>query len=87
MNKLLKTKDAAEILGLTEDTVRRLARAGKLPGHRVGRSWRFFKSAIDSRIWRAKKAAQPWKMPTAEEMAELRDWSNRATEALFRREP
>ncbi len=31
----------ASILGVHVDTVRRLARAGRLPGYKVGRLWRF----------------------------------------------
>ena len=36
---LIGTKEAAEILGLSQDYVRRLLEQGKLKGKRVGNSW------------------------------------------------
>ena len=38
-NQLLSTKEAAEMLGLSQDHVRRLLEEGKLKGKRVGNSW------------------------------------------------
>jgi excisionase family DNA binding protein len=35
------TNALAELLNIHPDTVRRLARNGRLPGYRVGRQWRF----------------------------------------------
>ncbi len=35
------TNALADLLGVHPDTVRRLARKGRLPGYRVGRQWRF----------------------------------------------
>ena len=36
---LLSTKEAAEVLGLSQDHIRRLLEQGKLKGKRVGNSW------------------------------------------------
>lgn len=43
----LTVEQAAERLQLSEATVYRLARAGDLPGVRVGRSWRFDPRRLD----------------------------------------
>lgn len=39
-NRLLTVREAAQLLGLCLDSVRRQLRSGKLPGVRVGRGWR-----------------------------------------------
>ena len=38
--------EAADYLRLTPDTIRAMARGGKLPAVKVGRSWRFPKSKL-----------------------------------------
>jgi excisionase family DNA binding protein len=38
-NLLISTKEAAQVLGLSQDHVRRLLEQGKLKGKRVGNSW------------------------------------------------
>lgn len=38
--KLLTAQEAAQLLRLSEATVRRLIRQGKLPGTRIGRDYR-----------------------------------------------
>lgn len=43
----LTVAETAKKLGLSEATIYRLARAGDLPGARVGRSWRFDRRRID----------------------------------------
>ncbi len=40
-DKPLTIVQVAELLGLHEESVRRLAREGRLPGFKAGRSWRF----------------------------------------------
>lgn len=40
----------AEHLGLHEQTVYLHARAGEIPGFRVGRAWRFFLSEVDEHV-------------------------------------
>lgn len=44
---ILTAEEVAEFLRIHPYTVRRLARAGKLPGFRVGGQWRFDKKQID----------------------------------------
>jgi excisionase family DNA binding protein len=48
---LLNAEQVAEYLGLHKVTVLKFARAGKLPGLKVGREWRF--QADDMRAWLA----------------------------------
>ena len=47
MSEVLTTKEAAEYLGTSPDTVRRLARQGRLPGIRLGHTWRFRKADLE----------------------------------------
>jgi excisionase family DNA binding protein len=43
----MRPHEAAEYLNLHVRTIYRLAKNGKLPGRKVGRSWRFSKDALD----------------------------------------
>lgn len=47
---IMTIKEVAEYLILTEKTAYRLAAEGKIPGFKVGGSWRFRKSEIDKWI-------------------------------------
>jgi len=47
MKEIITPREAAEYLNLNVRTIYRLAKNGKLPGHKVGRSWRFSKDALD----------------------------------------
>lgn len=47
MKEIMTPHEAAEYLNLHVRTIYRLAKNGKLPGHKVGRSWRFRKDALD----------------------------------------
>lgn len=44
----LSTADVAHELSCSLKTVLRLAKTGKLPGYKVGRDWRFRRSAVDA---------------------------------------
>jgi len=44
---IFTVEEVAEYLRIHPYTVRRLARAGKLPGFKVGGQWRFKRSEID----------------------------------------
>ena len=44
----LKVEELAQYLKLHEYTVRRLAKAGKIPSFKAGGQWRFRKDEIDS---------------------------------------
>lgn len=48
-NEILTLKELAEYLKLTEKTAYRLAAEGKLPGFKVGGSWRF--KLVDIEAW------------------------------------
>ncbi len=45
--EVMTIREVAEYLKLAEKTVYRLAAEGKIPGFKVGASWRFRKSEID----------------------------------------
>ena len=45
---LITADRAAELLKLHPKTVKRLAQAGKLPGMKIGRVWRFRESSLDA---------------------------------------
>ena len=47
---ILTVKELAEYLRINEKTAYRLASEQKLPGFRVGGSWRFRKAAVDAWI-------------------------------------
>lgn len=45
-HEVLTAADAASLLRVSSKTVLSLARAGVLPGEKVGRAWRFLKSDV-----------------------------------------
>lgn len=49
-DKILTLKEVADYLKLTERTIYRLSQDGKLPGFKVGSSWRFRLRDIDEWI-------------------------------------
>ncbi|ENC9836627.1 methylation-associated defense system helix-turn-helix domain-containing protein MAD1 [Vibrio fluvialis] len=54
-DEIVTLKELAEYLKLTEKTAYRLAADGKLPGFKVGGSWRFKKNDIDEWIVQQKE--------------------------------
>ncbi|MHB9097331.1 MAG: helix-turn-helix domain-containing protein [Syntrophales bacterium] len=54
MARIVKPKELAEFLRLTHETVCKLAAEGKLPGFKIGRSWRFDLDEVLKRINEAK---------------------------------
>ncbi|ELA7315798.1 methylation-associated defense system helix-turn-helix domain-containing protein MAD1 [Vibrio alginolyticus] len=54
-DEILTLKELADYLKLAEKTAYRLTAEGKLPGFKVGGSWRFRKSDIDSWIIKQKE--------------------------------
>lgn len=54
-DEILTLKELAEYLKLAEKTAYRLAAEGKLPGFKVGGSWRFRESDIERWIENSKK--------------------------------
>ena len=55
----ISTKDAAELIGITESMVRRLARDGKLTGKRFGRDWQIELEAARGYKPRRKREQHP----------------------------
>ena len=53
-DEIITLKEVAEYLKLAEKTTYRLAAEGKLPGFKVGGSWRFKKEDIESWIEKSK---------------------------------
>ncbi|MFC1602317.1 helix-turn-helix domain-containing protein [Pseudomonadota bacterium] len=49
-DEILTMKEVADYLKLAEKTAYRLAAEGKLPGFKVGGSWRFKKTDVESWI-------------------------------------
>ena len=47
MGQILKVRELAEYLKLTEVTIYKYAKEGKIPACRVGSRWRFDKEQID----------------------------------------
>ena len=47
MKEIMTPHEAAEYLKLNVRTIYHLAKNGKLPGDKVGRSWKFNKDALD----------------------------------------
>ena len=54
-DEILTLREVAEYLKLAEKTAYRLAAEGRLPGFKVGGSWRFKESDIDTWIEEQKK--------------------------------
>lgn len=46
----VSTKDIAEHLGVTKDTIHKWIKAGTIPCSRVGKLWKFKKSEVDEWI-------------------------------------
>ncbi|MDA3959138.1 helix-turn-helix domain-containing protein [Oceanispirochaeta sp.] len=47
-------KDLSKYLRIAESSLYKLVREGKIPGQKIGKTWRFFKPAIDS--WLSEKS-------------------------------
>ena len=47
-NDVMTTEEVSQYLRIDEQTVRDLLRARKLPGRKVGRSWRVLRSELDA---------------------------------------
>lgn len=47
MSEVLTTEESAKYIRISQQTLRELARDGKVPAQKVGREWRFLKSVLD----------------------------------------
>ena len=52
MGQILTTRELSEYLKLTEVTIYKYAKEGKIPGVKVGSRWRFDKDHIDELLRR-----------------------------------
>jgi excisionase family DNA binding protein len=52
MGQILTTKELADYLKLTVVTIYKYVKAGKIPGYRIGKRWRFDKDQIDNLLKR-----------------------------------
>ncbi len=57
-DEILTLKEVAEYLKLAEKTAYRLAAEGKLPGFKVGGSWRFTRDDVEKWIEKCKADQQ-----------------------------
>lgn len=63
-DSILTIDELAEYLKISKSTLYKLAQAGKVPGQKVGRHWRFRKPAIDR--WFEKHETAPASMQSKE---------------------
>jgi excisionase family DNA binding protein len=61
LGKNWEARHVAELLGLAEVTVKRMARQGKLPAIKVGRSWEFPPAKV--RAWYSGEPWEPLRRP------------------------
>ena len=59
---LLNDGEAAGLLGIHPKTLQRLARVGEIPAHRIGRSWRYRASELNT--WLIADVVQSTRQPT-----------------------
>lgn len=46
-DKYLTSKEVAELLNISDYTIKRFAREGRIPARKIGRQWRFSRQEID----------------------------------------
>jgi excisionase family DNA binding protein len=59
MKEIMTPHEAAEYLKLNVRTIYRLVKNGSLPGHKVGRGWRFKRDVLDK--WLSMRETQSFK--------------------------
>lgn len=47
---ILNVKDASAFLGISPNSLRALAKTGRIPAARIGRAWRFVKDDLEQHI-------------------------------------
>ena len=58
MAQILTTKELAEYLKLTEVTIYKYVKEGKIPARRIGSRWRFDKDQIDELLRKGEEGNQ-----------------------------
>ena len=71
--------DLAEYLQVSKSSLYKLVQAGKVPGQKVGRHWRFHRGAIDS--WLKGRRRNPRKTPKTLEQREAQSGLDHAEDA------
>lgn len=61
-NDILTTQEAADMLGAHIETIRRLARKGGLPAFKIGKDWRFSRTALNQ--WASGQQQERQQQPT-----------------------
>ena len=56
-NDVMTTEEVSQYLRIDEQTVRDLLRARKLPGRKVGRSWRVLRSELEAGLRQSEPSA------------------------------
>lgn len=69
-DSLQTVEEVAERLRLQPETVREMARLGRLPAHKVGRVWRFDSSEVDQWVRTGQQPAYPAHESRADRLAE-----------------
>ena len=69
MEKLMKAKELSQFLKLSESTIYKLASNGKIPGFKIGDSWRFELEEIQKLIREPKKIGKTQRDPVEEKEA------------------
>ena len=63
MEKLMKAKELSQFLKLSESTIYKLASNGKIPGFKIGDSWRFELEEIQKLIRESKNIGKTHRDP------------------------
>lgn len=83
MSNILKAKEVAELLRLSEATVFKLLAQGKLPGFRIGVSWRVDRDELMKFIEEARIVAQPKPRKPGQDSSKRHDRARLTREAPF----
>ncbi len=65
---MVSTKQAADMLGISQVRVRELIKTGKLKGTRIGRSWGVDETSVRQRMSLAPQAGRPKEHDTTDEL-------------------
>ena len=85
MSEWLNADETADYLSISLSNLYSLAQQGRIPGHRIGKMWRFNKTDLDAWI----KANRPINefFTSVEASIELNDWENVSTVLVIRFSP
>ena len=62
-NDVMTTEEVSQYLRIDEQTVRDLLRARKLPGRKVGRSWRVLRSELEAWLRQSEPVGDEYAAP------------------------